>query len=282
MLIGIGVQSIELQRGSYCLFADDGWTNYQHRHPNFQEICWVLRGQGQFEHAGDLYPLQRGDCFISEPDVLHEISSPQTEDLELFFMTFRLSEQVADLDAEAERLWQTFQQAHLIKTTLPELDVYWRLLRSADGRREQYLMRSLFLEAIGALSGSTSVVADQESTHSDPAEQAMVFIRTHAREAPSIQRIAEYVQLSERQLRRRFQARFSCGLVDAINRVRMEEARRLLLMQHSVAATARAVGISSPAMFSRLFKQSYGLTPSQWRQQQVPSQHVKRVVFGSD
>ena len=282
MRLGIGSQSIQLERGGYCLFSDEGWTNYQHRHPYFQEICWVVHGRGQFEHAGALIPLQRGDCFISEPDVLHEISSPESEDLELFFMTFRLSDKPADLDVEAERIWQAFQHQHQIHTQISDPDVYWRLLRGAHPQRETLIMRSIFLESLHALTIQHAGEQRQYIDQHDPAEAAMAYIRAHAREAPSVSMIAEQVSLSERQLRRRFQERFGCGLVEAINSVRLEEARRMLLMQHSVSATARAVGISSPAMFSRLFKQAYGITPSQWRKQQVPSQHVNRVVFGAD
>ena len=282
MRLGIGAQSIQLERGGYCLFADEGWTNYQHRHPFFQEICWVVHGHGQFEHDGEQFSLERGDCFISEPNVVHEISSPESEDLELFFMTFRLSDTPADLDIEAERIWQAFQRQHAIQARVSDVELYWRLLRGAHVHRETLIMRALFLESLAALTVREESEQGQPNDLLDPAEAAMAYIRAHAREAPSVQMIAEQVALSERQLRRRFQDRFGCGLVDAINQVRLEEARRMLLMQHSVAATARAVGISSPAMFSRLFKQAYGMTPSQWRKQQVPSQHVNKVVFGAD
>ena len=277
MLLHVEAGSLQLERGGYCLFADAAWTNYQHRHPEFQEICWVVRGTGEFRHGKSVHGLKRGDCFISEPNIIHEICSPERQDLELFFMTFQMKPLTGVVDAEADRVWQAYQQEHQLIANVTDAEHFWRILRGASSLREQYIMRSLFLESLHTLSGSA---IKQEIAQDDPATLAMAYIRRHAKEAPSVLAIAQAAGLSERQLRRRFQECYQCGIIDAINQVRLDEARRLLLMQHSVSAAAQAVGIASPAMFSRLFKKAYGQTPSQWRKQQIPSKHVTNTVFG--
>lgn len=281
MLISLDEHGLALDLGGHCIFAGQNWTNHPHRHPEFQEICWVTAGSGCFRHDGERVSLAVGSCFISEPDVLHEIYS-ESHDLELFFMTFRQQPGTVAAEPDAEAVWRRYQEQHQIHCQIPGTASYWDLIRSAPyPLRSESLMRCLFLESLAMLSGYDHD-QDQVATGDDPAHQAMAYIRQHAQEAPGVARIAAAVDLSERQLRRRFKAVYGCGLVEAINQVRLDQARRLLLMQHSVSATAQAVGIASPAMFSRLFKQAFGCTPGQWQRAQVEARDVSRTVFGSD
>ena len=279
MYLTLAAHGLLLEIGGHCLFAGQGWTNHLHRHPDFQEICWVTRGEGRYLHGGTTHELQAGSCFISEPDVLHEISSP-SENLTLNWMTFRISGSLSEVDHEAARIWDAFSQSHVIHAQVPSADVFWELIYNAPHQhRESLVMRALFLESLIALTGSVPTEADAVA---DPCMQAMAYIRRHCRDSPAVARVAESVGLSERQLRRRFKERFSIGLVDAINRARLDEARSLLLMQASVSAAAEAVGIASPAMFSRLFKKAFGCNPSQWRKQQISSDVPIQTIFGQD
>ncbi len=279
MLISLAEHGLGLEIGGHCLFAGEERSNHLHRHPDFQEICWVIAGSGAFRHDGQIHELRVGSCFISEPNVVHEIFS-KTEDLELFFMTFREAVSLQSVDHEAAKIWETFQASHEIIAYVPNAEMYWQLISSAPHpQRESFLMRALFLESLMALSSTADEKPQQVE---DPSQQAMVYIRHHCREAPSVGEIAAAVGLSERQLRRRFQARYNIGLVEAINKARLDHARGLLLMQASISSAARAVGIASPAMFTRLFKQAFGCTPSQWRKQQVPADMLPRTVFGRD
>lgn len=279
MLISLADHGLSLDIGGHCLFAGEERSNHLHRHPDFQEICWVIAGSGSFLHAGIHYPLRTGSCFISEPNTVHEISS-KTEDLELYFMTFRETASLQAVDHEALRIWELYNHSHVIHSFVANAELYWQLIKTAPHpQRESLLMRSLFLESLSTLSQTSD---HRPQPIEDPSQQAMAYIRNHCREAPSVGSIAAAVGLSERQLRRRFQDRYNCGLVDAINKARLDQARRLLLMQASVSAAARAVGMPSPAMFTRLFKQAFGCTPSAWRKQQVPADMLPRTVFGTD
>lgn len=58
-----------------------------------------------------------------------------------------------------------------------------------------------------------------------------------------------------------------------IREARMEEARRILAdprqQQRSIAAIARSVGIESPTVFTRVFRQFHDITPSEYRRSQT-------------
>ena len=59
-----------------------------------------------------------------------------------------------------------------------------------------------------------------------------------------------------------------------IRTARMERARRVLAdprqRQRSVGAIARSVGIESPTVFTRMFRQFHDITPSEYRRSQEP------------
>ncbi|MCH2113296.1 MAG: AraC family transcriptional regulator [Pirellulales bacterium] len=279
MYLALASHGLLLEQRGHCRFTGQGWTNNLHRHYDFQEICWVTHGEGRYLHGGTMHELQAGSCFISEPNVLHEISSP-SENMILYWMDFRVSEFLSEVDHEAARIWDAFRKSHVIHAHVPGADLFWKLIRNAPHRhRESFLMRALFLESLIALTGSSPSECDTEA---DPCMRAMAYIQRHCRDSLAVARVAEAVGLSERQLRRRFKTRFSIGLVDAINRARLDEARSLLLMQASVKAAAEAVGIASPAMFSRLFKKAFGCTPSHWRKQKISSGIPAQTILGQD
>lgn len=71
----------------------------------------------------------------------------------------------------------------------------------------------------------------------------------------------------ERSLKRRFTAATGSTLIGYVQNLRVEEAKRLLEMEHlSSEEISASVGYENPAFFRRLFKRSTGLTPGQYRQ----------------
>jgi transcriptional regulator GlxA family with amidase domain len=81
----------------------------------------------------------------------------------------------------------------------------------------------------------------------------------------------EYATIPERTLKRRFKTATGCTLIDYVQNLRVEEAKRLL-EQSSIAVDqiAADVGYENTAFFRRLFKRSTGLAASQYRRMFQP------------
>ncbi|MFQ5570388.1 MAG: ATP-binding protein [Rhodothermales bacterium] len=78
--------------------------------------------------------------------------------------------------------------------------------------------------------------------------------------------LADEVGFSVRQLRRRLKAATRLSPGGYIRKMRLERARQLLAQQAgTVAEIAYAVGFQDPDYFSRLFKQTVGVSPSEYR-----------------
>ncbi len=81
----------------------------------------------------------------------------------------------------------------------------------------------------------------------------------------SVERLAEEVGLSRAHLHRKLKELTNLSSRDFIKSIRMRQAARLLTESHlSVAETAYAVGFANASHFSIVFKDFYGMTPTQY------------------
>jgi AraC-like DNA-binding protein len=105
--------------------------------------------------------------------------------------------------------------------------------------------------------------------HKDPIEEAQHYIRTHLRDAPTIEVVARHVFISRAQLIRRFRRQTGQSFAEFLTQCRMEEAQALLRGSGwSVAQICRWIGLKSQPYFCELFHRHTGMTPQEFRDQQ--------------
>lgn len=92
------------------------------------------------------------------------------------------------------------------------------------------------------------------------------WLGKHFRKANAIKQVVELSAIPERTIKRRFKAATGTTLIDYIQNLRVEEAKRLLESgQKPVDEISVEVGYEDMSFFRRLFKRRTGLTPSQYR-----------------
>ena len=97
------------------------------------------------------------------------------------------------------------------------------------------------------------------------------WLGEHFRAADAIKRVIDMAGLAERTLKRRFKAATGITLIDYLQNVRIEQAKRLLESGHMpVDGISVEVGYEDASFFRRLFKRRTGLTPSQYRRMFQP------------
>ncbi len=91
------------------------------------------------------------------------------------------------------------------------------------------------------------------------------------REPDAIKHVVKASSVPERTLKRRFKAATGSTLIERVQNLRVEEAKRLLESEGvAVDEISAEVGYEDPAFFRRLFKRCTGLTPSQYRRMFQP------------
>jgi transcriptional regulator GlxA family with amidase domain len=110
----------------------------------------------------------------------------------------------------------------------------------------------------------------------EPHEDAVVrgcqsWLAQHFRDHSALSRIVARAKIPERTFKRRFKRATGSTLIEYLQDLRIEEAKRLLEAgEHPVDEISFRVGYEDASFFRRLFKRRTGLTPSQYRRMFEP------------
>jgi hypothetical protein len=175
--------------GGYCPFTVFP-RNGLHYHDYF-EWCLVLSGSGRFRHGDETWQLKRGDGFLAEPGIAHEIDSLETRDLRVWFCSFGWeptkrgpgrSESPSQASG-ASWIHPFLEKHHRHQPGLQRLFPYLELLGTSDDGAAKAVRDSLFLalltEVVLAFTPA-SVHASEAETHRvappDPLRRALAAL----------------------------------------------------------------------------------------------------------
>lgn len=97
------------------------------------------------------------------------------------------------------------------------------------------------------------------------------WLQEHFRETDAISQITKLAGVPQRTFKRRFKSATGCSLIDFLQNLRVEEAKRLLETSDlPVDEISAETGYSDTSFFRRLFKRLTGLTPSNYRRMFQP------------
>ena len=97
------------------------------------------------------------------------------------------------------------------------------------------------------------------------------WLGEHFRNTNAIKQVVDLSGIAERTLKRRFKTATGTTLINYLQNLRIEEAKRLLESgQMPVDEISAQVSYEDPSFFRRLFKRRTGLTPSQYRRMFQP------------
>jgi len=107
------------------------------------------------------------------------------------------------------------------------------------------------------------------------------WLEEHFREHSAIQRVVELSGIPERTLKRRFKKATASSLIEHLQNLRVEAAKRLLeAADMPVDEISFEVGYEDPSFFRRLFKRRTGLTSSQYRRMFKPVLGASEPMVG--
>ena len=269
-------QHLKISTGSYCSFAREH-SNLPHIHSIGHEFCFVISGEGEYQHDNTKYQLKAGDIFLSNPDSVHEISSHESRNLLIiFFNVFPNSSGGSSDDAYEENVIKQFITSHKIHVTaqnhlnnyLPFIQQQKGLSSFTDFRADKIIVL-MILDMMAAFSIMEIKKNNKDKEVPSHLKKAMKYLSDHIRSPIIVADIAEYSHCSERHLRRLFKEHFGHTIVDEINQMRIHLATKFLLMNYPIARVASEIGIDNHSQFSRLFKSVLGLTPKEYQKKYI-------------
>ena len=148
---------------------------------------------------------------------------------------------------------------------------YWNLLlylvEKYTDRQTAILASKYFAIDIDRASQAAFAMFQGQKNHADEAvKKAQEFIDTNIKERISIDELAGLVAVGRRSFERRFKLATNNSVLEYINRVKVELAKRNLeISRKNINEVMYEVGYNDAKAFRTIFKKVTGLTPIEYR-----------------
>ena len=177
----------------------------------------------------------------------------------------RVPEEVAVLGVDDDDVFCNLAQPPLSSITLNAEGAGYQAARLLEEMMQsgRTVKKHIEVQAVGVVSRrSTEIVAV-----GDPGlSKALRFIHDNRGVAITVADVIEHAGISRRGLEKRFREFLRRSILDELQNVRLDEAKRLLLdTSLSITYVALTAGFTNSAYFSQFFHQRVGMTPRQYR-----------------
>lgn len=241
----------------------------RHIHSSAMEMCYVEKGSPVFTAGPETFRLRSGQCFICPSNLSHGTGSFPLDKMRMYWIGYNprlLADEIYQRGPDEEKArflssvkWDKpviFQGNREMGRLIGELvdlamtDVPFRYLRTRENTLRLF-----------HLIGFSKKSRSSESTE---ILEVCRYIKEHYKERIRVEDLAGKINLSESHFKARFREETGFPPGEYIQRVRVEEAQKLLIARQSVTEVAFTLGFSSSQYFATVFKRFTGRSPRSW------------------
>ena len=241
-------------------------------------VAWLHMGQKKIQmRKGHIYlvPSFTPCSYLYENEMEHYYAT-FTIQLQDNFSIYQLFNFKHRIEATPEH-FEYFKRLHEINPlmTLPADDpkIYQRLnsnLWNYSVKDAERIMTSSGLLYLLLVKFICSAKIDFEKGNADNILTSIKYIHTHLSDELSVSQLAEMSFLTTGHFTRKFKQLTHLAPLEYINKQRIERAQLLLnTTSQSCVEIAEAFGYKSNAYFSKIFKKMIGMSPNEYRKNQV-------------
>ena len=228
---------------------------------------YCLSGRGVYRAQGVKYEIGPGDGFLILPGELSSYQADSQQPWNHIWVGFTGSRAADYLKCcglgKERRTFQCAQSQQLEDCVQAMLG-----FDTAGAGNELLLLGELYVFLGWIAQSAQSSVRRSRETASEYVELAMEYIRNHFQEDLTVAKLARYVELNRSYLTTVFQNTINMSPQQYLMRFRMEWAANMLSENKlTVGEIARSCGYPDPLTFSKAFKRTLGVTPTQYRRE---------------
>lgn len=248
---------------------DSDWHSTLHTHP-FTELFYVVDGKGEFNIQGQRFPVKPNDFVIINPQVEHtELSSPD-EPLEYIVLGINgLSFSNLTPVSEGGHPFSFFNLRDEQKDILRYLNA---MVQEATSQQMSYELVCHNLLEILLIKILRHQHFDLEVGKQSKATKDISFIKhyleTYYHESIQLEDLASMTHLSRFYISHCFKKEIGMSPMEYLIDIRIKESKILLrTTNYSISQVADIVGFTTPTYFSKQFRKSTGISPTDYREQ---------------
>ena len=260
----------------YLMQEPNGKIDVPYHWQETTEILWIQSGKLNLTIQENNYIGTTGDIFYINPRQLHGMQS-QTTDCTYLAFIFPLSWlQFAQIDEAAEIYLNPLAEGKAqVITQLPSLVaepsaiIFQEIYDNYYSTNGNWLIiKANLLHFYGCLYQNNLVTYKQQE---DSAQARLLleiarYIQTHYKEKLSLQELGQMFHMSPKYFSVFFQKHFSRNFTEYLTAIRIEHAKKMLVESDAdMELISQQTGFSSSSYFIRMFRETLGLTPGQYR-----------------
>ncbi|MFT4042387.1 MAG: helix-turn-helix domain-containing protein [Gordonia sp. (in: high G+C Gram-positive bacteria)] len=215
-------------------------------------FLWVRAGTAMVEIAGRVHRVRAGEAILIPPGVVHAV---RTEQATLAIPIFAPATMVSSAHADVRIVpvpddWNDWLMHRYAAGEVTRVAPLQQLLRGAATTN--------YVSELGAYAASLPMPRSSAAR-----SVAQAILRTPGSDT-SVTAFAQREHISVKTLQRHFRNETGLLMSQWRTRARMTAAAARLIDGHGIGETARYVGYTSPAGFTRAFRQHTGVTPQEF------------------
>lgn len=252
---------------------------------NFWELVYVDKGEVIQTVEDREFTMQAGDYLTIQPNDAHQLRASQSTQPNVFIISFACSSKAMD-DFRNRMGSLPKSLLHYISDIMTEARQTYKLMFNNPSMLElmaqeseliggqqmiQTSLEQLYIQLYRALHVppkplSSDPLLAERTIQNQVVGRAFAYIQENVYNPISARTVCEHVGYSNTYMSTLFHRECRCGIAETINRVKIDEAKRLIRCSaSSFAEIAVALGYTDQHYFSRVFRKIAGMSPSEYR-----------------
>ena len=254
----------------------DGYASHSH---DSYEIFLPVAGSLAFDVEAYRYTVERGSVLILPPFVSHRLIVQDSEPLEYLYAQFspKAMPDEEDLKETVESLFHGYGEGEMSMRHLPKESfafVHGAIKRlCVSGTKEVHdqffrilspLLREILLYGI-PVNGKQGELAKKGSRKTALTDQIIDYVSLHYADIQDLSFVVDVFHYSTVHVNSLFKNRLGVSLWRYVLHIRLDRACDMLVNGIHASEVALSCGFKDYSTFYRLFKKSYGITPTECR-----------------
>lgn len=233
--------------------------------PNYI-IHYILDGKGIYQVGEQKYQLSKGQGFLIEPEALTFYQADKDDPWSYLWIGIGgngVKKLIHNLGLNNRQLIFRCDYGEELKEI-----VFSMLKHTQSTITNQYYLQSRLYEFFSVMTRDITVDKYEEQTRENLyVQEAITYIRNHYSQGITVTDIAQHLNVNRSYLYTIFKDNLNLSPKEFLTKFRISRAKdQLTLTDFSIEYIASSCGYHNTLTFTRSFKQTIGMTPSQYRE----------------